>query len=146
MSVRIATPKDIRDLNYLLRELQKEKPTYFSDVSDISDILKDGSSRVYVIEDESRIFGFSVICESEREAELQMVYIQRDKRGKGYGYELTRATVESIKNKRIIAYVRPSNYEMRKILSKLGFKCEDEGDEDWNRRKAVYVLEKSEDL
>jgi RimJ/RimL family protein N-acetyltransferase len=142
MSIRSATFEDRGSLNALLNELHEELPTYFSDVNDMLDILKEKNTKVYLIEDERKeVFGFSVLQENEEKAEILMVYVRRNERGKGYGYKLTEAAVKATKNKKIVAYVDPRNKEMKKILSKLGFRLESEGDEDYGRYKDVYALE-----
>jgi ribosomal protein S18 acetylase RimI-like enzyme len=140
MSVRRALVSDREKLNYLLKELHRERPTYFNDVEDSKELLDDQKTRVFVIGDNENLYGFSVIQEERDEVILSMVYVLPEMRGRGYGYALTKAAIDSEKN--IKAYVKPSNIPMKKILEKLGFSCLDEGDEDYGRWMAVYKLEK----
>jgi ribosomal protein S18 acetylase RimI-like enzyme len=139
MSVRKATATDREKLNYLLKRLHEERPTYFSDVKDSNELLDNKKMRVFVVGNNENLYGFSVILEETDEALLSMVYVLPEMRKRGYGYILTKSTIESLE-KNVKAYVKPSNIPMKRILEKLGFSCLDEGDEDYYTRMAIYKL------
>jgi len=143
MSVRKATSRDVNELNYLLKKLWEEKPSYMRDINDASELLNDEKAKVFVAESNGNLYGFLVAYRENDKNKIVMVYVLPDRRNHGYGLKLTEYAVNYLEGC-IEACVSPFNEDMIRILKKLEFICEDPGDEDYGTRLAKWRLIKKD--
>jgi ribosomal protein S18 acetylase RimI-like enzyme len=82
--------------------------------------------RVFVAEDNGNILGFLALAEGDIEvpAQIHLVAVTKEFRGKGIGKELVKKGVkhiEAIGKRKIKLFVRPWNIPMQKVCIALGF-------------------------
>ena len=104
----------------ITRGMSPFSPKRFLDLSEKTGV------RVFVAEDNGNILGFLALAEGDIEipAQIHLVAVTKEFRGKGIGKELVKKGVkhiEAIGKRKVKLFVRPSNAPMQKVCIALGF-------------------------
>jgi ribosomal protein S18 acetylase RimI-like enzyme len=104
----------------ITRGMSSFNPKRFIDLSE-----KEGV-RVFVAEDKKNILGFLALTEGDIEvpAQIHLVAVAKEVRGRGIGKELIRKAVkhlEATDRRKIKLFARPWNVAMQKVCIDLGF-------------------------
>ena len=89
-------------------------------------ISEKANARVFVAEEKGNILGFLALTEGDMEepAQIHLVAVVKESRGKGIGKELVKKGMEHVKaidRRKIKLFVRPWNVAIQKVCIDLGF-------------------------